>query len=49
LEFAAGIPLFSLYCLQITPSPSPPKFASKTVITCQPLMVCLLNTLTVKI
>lgn len=41
LEFAAGIPLFSLYCLQITPSPSPPKFASKTVITCQPLMVTL--------
>ncbi|KAF7003874.1 hypothetical protein CFC21_019151 [Triticum aestivum] len=41
LEFAAGIPLFSLYCLQTTPSPSPPKFASKTVITCQPLMVTL--------
>lgn len=40
LEFAAGIPLFSLHCLQITPSPSPPKFASKTVITCQPLTVC---------
>jgi hypothetical protein len=39
LEFAAGVPLFSLYCLQTTPSPSPPKFASKTVITCQPLMV----------
>lgn len=41
LEFSAGVPLFSLYCLQITPSPSPPKFASKTVITCQPLMVTL--------
>ncbi|WVZ87258.1 hypothetical protein U9M48_033927 [Paspalum notatum var. saurae] len=41
LEFAAGVPLFSLYCLQITPSPSPPKFASKTVITCQPLTVTL--------
>ena len=39
LEFAAGVPLFSLYCLQTTPSPSPPKFASKTVITCQPLTV----------
>ncbi|KAL6651988.1 hypothetical protein ACP70R_010913 [Stipagrostis hirtigluma subsp. patula] len=41
LEFAAGVPLFSLYCLQIMPSPSPPKFASKTVITCQPLTVTL--------
>ncbi|XP_066349525.1 uncharacterized protein [Miscanthus floridulus] len=41
LEFAAGVPLFSLYCLQTTPSPSPPKFASKTVITCQPLTVTL--------
>ncbi|CAN6240991.1 unnamed protein product [Urochloa humidicola] len=41
LEFAAGVPLFSLYCLQITPSPSPPKFASKTVIACQPLTVTL--------
>ncbi|KAL6844544.1 hypothetical protein ACP4OV_026217 [Aristida adscensionis] len=41
LELAAGIPLFSLYCLQITPSPSPPKFASKTVIACQPLTVTL--------
>ena len=39
LEFAAGVPLFSLYCLQTAPSPSPPKFASKTVITCQPLTV----------
>lgn len=43
LEFTSGIPLFSLYCLQLTPSPLPPKFASKTVITCEPLMVCLLN------
>ncbi|XP_062226843.1 uncharacterized protein LOC133925045 isoform X2 [Phragmites australis] len=41
LEFAAGVPLFSLYCLQITPPPSPPKFASKTVITCQPFTVTL--------
>ncbi|CAO2043828.1 unnamed protein product [Urochloa humidicola] len=41
LEFAAGVPLFSLYCLQITPSPLPPKFASKTVIACQPLTVTL--------
>ncbi|XP_066343928.1 uncharacterized protein [Miscanthus floridulus] len=41
LEFSAGVPLFSLYCLQTTPSPSPPKFASKTVITCQPLTVTL--------
>ncbi|GJN01667.1 hypothetical protein PR202_ga18948 [Eleusine coracana subsp. coracana] len=41
LEFEARVPLLSLYCLQITPSPSPPKFASKTAITCQPLMVTL--------
>ncbi|BAF15875.1 uncharacterized protein [Oryza sativa Japonica Group] len=41
LEFTSGIPLFSLYCLQLTPSPLPPKFASKTVITCEPLMVTL--------
>ncbi|AQK46366.1 hypothetical protein ZEAMMB73_Zm00001d026359 [Zea mays] len=41
LDFAAGVPLFSLYCLQTTPSPSPPKFASKTVITCQSIMVTL--------
>uniref|UniRef100_A0A0D9W9W4 Uncharacterized protein n=1 Tax=Leersia perrieri TaxID=77586 RepID=A0A0D9W9W4_9ORYZ len=26
---------------ELTPSPSPPKFASKTVITCEPLMVTL--------
>uniref|UniRef100_A0A0E0AJ81 Uncharacterized protein n=1 Tax=Oryza glumipatula TaxID=40148 RepID=A0A0E0AJ81_9ORYZ len=43
LEFASGTPLCSLYCLQLTLSPLPPKFASKTVITCEPLMVCPLN------
>ncbi|XP_015692239.1 uncharacterized protein LOC102699586 isoform X2 [Oryza brachyantha] len=41
LEFTSGTPLFSLYCLQLTPSPLPPKFASKTVITCEPLTVTL--------
>ncbi|KAG8043594.1 hypothetical protein GUJ93_ZPchr0458g22720 [Zizania palustris] len=41
LDLMPGTPLFSLYCLQLTPSPLPPKFASKTVITCEPLMVTL--------
>ncbi|KAM3399791.1 hypothetical protein ACQJBY_004938 [Aegilops geniculata] len=39
LEFPAGIPLVSLYCLQTTHSPSHLMFVSKTIITCQPLMV----------
>ncbi|GFP89982.1 hypothetical protein PHJA_001142000 [Phtheirospermum japonicum] len=32
-------PLISLHCLQLRPSPSPPVFASRTVVDCQPLMV----------
>lgn len=32
-------PLIRLYCLQLVPSPSPPTFASRTVIDCRPLMV----------
>jgi hypothetical protein len=47
LDFVVGVPLFSLYCLQTTPSPSPPKFASKAVITCQSIMVRRLH-ITVK-
>ncbi|KAL3639929.1 hypothetical protein CASFOL_014897 [Castilleja foliolosa] len=34
-------PLISLHCLQHRPSPSPPTFASRTVIDCQPLMIHL--------
>ncbi|KAJ3693633.1 hypothetical protein LUZ60_009113 [Juncus effusus] len=40
-QFNMEAPLISLYSLQINPSPLPPKFASQTVITCQPLMVTL--------
>ncbi|KAJ8542939.1 hypothetical protein K7X08_005462 [Anisodus acutangulus] len=40
-NFNAGIPLISLYSLQLKPSPSPPIFASTTVINCQPLMIHL--------
>ncbi|KAJ8532603.1 hypothetical protein K7X08_012526 [Anisodus acutangulus] len=40
-NFSAGIPLISLYSLQLKPSPSPPIFASTTVINCQPLMIHL--------
>ncbi|XP_073127595.1 uncharacterized protein [Henckelia pumila] len=34
-------PLISLHCLQLLPSPSPPIFASRTVIDCQPLIIHL--------
>ncbi|KAK4795015.1 hypothetical protein SAY86_013009 [Trapa natans] len=36
-----GVPLISLYTLQVKPSPNPPSFASETFINCQPLMVYL--------
>lgn len=34
-----GVPLISLYALQVKPSPTPPSFASETFINCQPIMV----------
>ncbi|CAN4104077.1 unnamed protein product [Withania somnifera] len=40
-NFSAGVPLISLHSLQLKPSPSPPLFASTTVINCQPLMIHL--------
>lgn len=40
-NFSAGVPLISLHSLQLKPSPSPPIFASTTVINCQPLMIHL--------
>ncbi|KAM7495534.1 hypothetical protein LguiB_030143 [Lonicera macranthoides] len=36
-----GVPLISLHSLQSKPSPSPPHFASQTVICCLPLMIHL--------
>ncbi|XP_074380204.1 uncharacterized protein LOC141721273 isoform X2 [Apium graveolens] len=36
-----GVPLINLCSLQFKPSPSPPSFASQTVIECQPLMIYL--------
>ncbi|KAJ4792235.1 amino-terminal region of chorein [Rhynchospora pubera] len=41
LQFGVEVPLICLYSLQINPSPLPPKFASQSVITCQPLMIAL--------
>lgn len=35
----SGVPLISLHSLQLVPSPSPPIYASRTVIDCLPLMV----------
>ncbi|XP_057791228.1 uncharacterized protein LOC131008361 isoform X2 [Salvia miltiorrhiza] len=35
------VPLICLYSLQLVPSPSPPIFASRTVIDCLPLMIHL--------
>ncbi|XP_073025506.1 uncharacterized protein [Primulina eburnea] len=35
------VPLISLNCLQLLPSPNPPIFASRTVIDCQPLIIHL--------
>ncbi|GER42402.1 UHRF1-binding protein 1-like [Striga asiatica] len=36
-----SVPLISLHCLQLRPSPNPPTFASRTVVDCQPLMIHL--------
>ncbi|XP_006452165.2 uncharacterized protein LOC18054562 [Citrus clementina] len=36
-----GVPLICLHTLQVKPSPAPPSFASRTVISCQPLMIHL--------
>ncbi|WOL12184.1 hypothetical protein Cni_G20949 [Canna indica] len=41
MKFSIGVPLISLHSLQNNPSPTPPKFASQTVIECQPLMINL--------
>ncbi|XP_020694269.1 uncharacterized protein LOC110108097 isoform X1 [Dendrobium catenatum] len=41
IKFNIDVPLIRLYSLQITPSPSPPTFASQTVIDCQPLSIIL--------
>ncbi|KAL7103507.1 hypothetical protein ACP275_08G183600 [Erythranthe tilingii] len=40
-QLNCSVPLISLHCLQLLPSPSPPTFASRTVIDCQPLMIHL--------
>ncbi|VFR01283.1 unnamed protein product [Cuscuta campestris] len=40
-QLGGGTPLISLHSLQLKPTPSPPVFASQTVIHCQPLMVHL--------
>uniref|UniRef100_A0A0D9ZR39 Uncharacterized protein n=1 Tax=Oryza glumipatula TaxID=40148 RepID=A0A0D9ZR39_9ORYZ len=40
-EFQLEFLMQSLFFSRLTPSPLPPKFASKTVITCEPLMVTL--------
>ncbi|KAH6775560.1 amino-terminal region of chorein [Perilla frutescens var. hirtella] len=37
----SSVPLICLHCLQLVPSPSPPIFASRTVIDCRPLMIHL--------
>ncbi|XP_057950254.1 uncharacterized protein LOC131145155 isoform X2 [Malania oleifera] len=36
-----GVPLLCLHSLQVKPSPTPPSFASQTVIDCQPLVIHL--------
>ncbi|XP_020591293.1 uncharacterized protein LOC110032114 isoform X2 [Phalaenopsis equestris] len=41
IKFNIDVPLIRLHSLQITPSPSPPTFASQTVIDCQPLSIIL--------
>ncbi|OAY74949.1 UHRF1-binding protein 1 [Ananas comosus] len=41
LQFDVGVPLICLHSLQINPAPLPPKFATQTVISCQPLMITL--------
>ncbi|KAG8365037.1 hypothetical protein BUALT_Bualt18G0061300 [Buddleja alternifolia] len=40
-QLNCSVPLISLHCLQLLPSPSPPTFATRTVIDCQPLMIHL--------
>ncbi|XP_012443543.1 uncharacterized protein LOC105768260 [Gossypium raimondii] len=40
-QLPVGVPLISLHSLQVKPSPPPPSFASRTVISCQPLMIHL--------
>ncbi|KAL3508536.1 hypothetical protein ACH5RR_027937 [Cinchona calisaya] len=40
-RLSIGVPLICLHTLQLQPSPAPPKFASQTVINCQPLMIYL--------
>ncbi|CAI9784176.1 unnamed protein product [Fraxinus pennsylvanica] len=40
-QLSGGVPLISLNSLQLLPPPSPPTFASRTVIDCQPLMIHL--------
>lgn len=40
-QLIQDVPLISLHSLQVKPSPKPPHLFSKTVIQCQPLMVCL--------
>ncbi|KAI3466210.1 hypothetical protein Pfo_022873 [Paulownia fortunei] len=40
-QLNCSVPLICLHCLQLLPSPSPPIFASRTVIDCQPLMIHL--------
>ncbi|KAL6999390.1 hypothetical protein U1Q18_000551 [Sarracenia purpurea var. burkii] len=40
-QLTEGVPLICLHLLQIQPSPSPPAFASRTVVDCQPIMIHL--------
>ncbi|KZV56427.1 hypothetical protein F511_00424 [Dorcoceras hygrometricum] len=40
-QLSCGVPLISLHCLQLLPPPTPPIFASRTVIDCQPLIIHL--------
>ncbi|KAL2247588.1 uncharacterized protein LOC105176724 [Sesamum indicum] len=40
-RYNCSVPLICLHSLQLLPSPSPPIFASRTVIDCQPLMIHL--------
>ncbi|KAL0302073.1 UNVERIFIED_CONTAM: hypothetical protein Sradi_6484100 [Sesamum radiatum] len=40
-QYNCSVPLICLHSLQLLPSPSPPIFASRTVIDCQPLMIHL--------
>ncbi|PIN19270.1 hypothetical protein CDL12_08044 [Handroanthus impetiginosus] len=40
-QLNCSVPLIRLHCLQLLPSPSPPIFASRTAIYCQPLMIHL--------